>query len=78
MSLGSHGEYAQEQLTIYASGAPTFSGRAREREREEGGREEWGRRREDRREEEKEGGMERVERVRSEDEWEQSRAGLKG
>lgn len=26
MSLGSHGEYAQEQLTIYASGAPTFSG----------------------------------------------------
>lgn len=25
MSLGSHGEYAQEQLTIYASGAPTFS-----------------------------------------------------
>lgn len=27
VSLGSHGEYAQEQLTIYASGAPTFSER---------------------------------------------------
>lgn len=27
VSLGSHGEYAQEQLTIYAGGAPTFSER---------------------------------------------------
>lgn len=27
VSLGSHGGYAQEQLTIYASGAPTFSER---------------------------------------------------
>lgn len=31
MSLGSRGEYAQEQLTIYASGAPTFSESRRER-----------------------------------------------
>lgn len=27
MSLGSHEEYAQEQLTISGSGAPTFSER---------------------------------------------------
>ena len=43
MSLGSHGEYAQEQLTIYASGAPTFSESERERggggmEKERGGK----------------------------------------
>lgn len=42
MSLGNHGEYAQEQLTIYASGAPTFSESKREGGREGMGEKERG------------------------------------
>lgn len=36
MSLGSHEEYAQEQLTISGSGAPTFSERGWVVEEKEG------------------------------------------
>lgn len=38
MSLGSHEEYAQEQLTISGSGAPTFSERGWKRRRVESGK----------------------------------------
>lgn len=65
VSLGSHGEYAQEQLTIYAGGAPTFS--EREAERGRGGV--MGERRRENRGKEGEGKRERgLERARSEEE----------